>query len=109
MQYNIALTLFFVPYAFFEVPSQIVLKLVRPSIWISILMFSWGTVMTLMGVISSYQGLLITRFFLGVAEAGFFRMYCPARKCALAYNHMFILFFGDTQFTDTLQLPRPIS
>ncbi|KAK7906260.1 hypothetical protein LTR67_000986 [Exophiala xenobiotica] len=72
MQYNIALTLFFVSYSFFEVPSQIVLKLVRPSIWISILMFSWGTVMTLMGVISSYQGLLITRFFLGVAEAGFF-------------------------------------
>ncbi|OCT51552.1 putative transporter [Cladophialophora carrionii] len=72
MQYNTALTLFFVPYGFFEVPSNIVLKILRPSIWISILMFSWGTVMTLMGVISSYQGLLVTRFFLGVAESGFF-------------------------------------
>jgi hypothetical protein len=72
-------------------------------------MFSWGTVMTLMGVISSYQGLLITRFFLGVAEAGFFRTYCPSRECPLAYDHMFILFFGDTPFADTLQLPRPIS
>ncbi|EXJ58571.1 hypothetical protein A1O7_05998 [Cladophialophora yegresii CBS 114405] len=72
MQYNTALTLFFVPYGFFEVPSNIVLKILRPSIWISILMFSWGTVMTLMGVISSYQGLLVTRFFLGVTESGFF-------------------------------------
>lgn len=72
MQYNTALTLFFVPYGFFEVPSNIVLKILRPSIWISILMFSWGTVMTLMGVISTYQGLLVTRFFLGVAESGFF-------------------------------------
>jgi len=35
-------------------------------------MFCWGTVMTLMGLISSYRGLLIARFFLGVAEAGFF-------------------------------------
>jgi MFS family permease len=28
--------------------------------------------MTLMGLIKSYKGLLIARFFLGVAEAGFF-------------------------------------
>ncbi|OAP60835.1 hypothetical protein AYL99_05837 [Fonsecaea erecta] len=72
MQYNTALTLFFVPYGFFEVPSNIVLKILRPSIWISVLMFCWGTVMTLMGVVSSYEGLLVTRFFLGVAESGFF-------------------------------------
>jgi hypothetical protein len=45
-QYNMALTLFFIPYGLFEVPSNIVLKLLRPSIWISIMMFSWGTVMT---------------------------------------------------------------
>jgi hypothetical protein len=30
-QYNIALTVFFFPYALFEVPSNIVLKLMRPS------------------------------------------------------------------------------
>ena len=28
--------------------------------------------MTLMGAISTYRGLLVTRFFLGVAESGFF-------------------------------------
>ncbi|KJF60734.1 uncharacterized protein CIMG_08681 [Coccidioides immitis RS] len=71
-QYNIALTLFFVPYGLFEVPSNIVLKMLRPSVWISIMMFSWGTVMTLMGVISNYKGLLATRWFLGVTESGFF-------------------------------------
>jgi hypothetical protein len=31
-------------------------------------MFCWGLVMTLMGIVSSYSGLLIARFFLGVAE-----------------------------------------
>jgi hypothetical protein len=35
---------YFFPYAVFEVPSNIVLKLMRPSIWISILMVAWGTV-----------------------------------------------------------------
>ncbi|EEP77816.1 predicted protein [Uncinocarpus reesii 1704] len=30
-QYNVALTLFFVPYGLFEVPSNIVLKILRPS------------------------------------------------------------------------------
>jgi hypothetical protein len=68
LQYNIALTVFFVPYALFEVPSNIVLKLLRPSIWISILMFSWGLVMTLMGVIQNTKGLYAARFFLGFAE-----------------------------------------
>lgn len=72
LMYNTAVTIFFVPYALFEVPSNIVLKLVRPSLWISILLFSWGIVMTLMGIVKTYEGLLIARFFLGVAEAGFF-------------------------------------
>jgi MFS family permease len=71
-RYNVALTVFFVPYALFEIPSNIVLKLIRPSIWIPILVFSWGTVMTLMGTVSTYHGLVAARFFLGVAEAGFF-------------------------------------
>ena len=72
LRYNTALTVFFVPYALFEVPSNIVLKLIRPSIWLSILVFSWGLVMTLMGLTNSYEGLVAARFFLGVTEAGFF-------------------------------------
>jgi len=72
LRYNTALTVFFVPYALFEVPSNIVLKMLRPSIWISILCFSWGLVMTLMGLVTTYEGLVAARIFLGVTEAGFF-------------------------------------
>jgi hypothetical protein len=46
LQYNTAVTLFFVPYTLLEVPSNIVLKMMRPSYWIAILMFCWGLVMT---------------------------------------------------------------
>jgi hypothetical protein len=70
IQYNTAVTLFFVPYTLLEVPSNIILKMMRPSHWMSILMFSWGLVMTLMGLTSSYGGLLAGRFFLGVTEVG---------------------------------------
>ncbi|EXJ83950.1 hypothetical protein A1O3_04617 [Capronia epimyces CBS 606.96] len=72
LKYNTALTVFFVPYSLLEVPSNIMLKIMRPSIWMAILCFSWGLVMTLMGLVNTYHGLIVARFFLGVAEAGLF-------------------------------------
>jgi MFS family permease len=72
LKYNTALTVFFVPYALLEIPSNIILKIIRPSIWMAILCFAWGLVMTLMGLVNNYEGLIAARFFLGVAECGFF-------------------------------------
>ena len=40
--YNIALFMFFVPYVLVEVPSNLVLKKIAPSTWLSFLMVSWG-------------------------------------------------------------------
>ena len=45
-QYNLCLTIFFIPYSFFEVPSNIVLKFLRPSVWITIMMVVWGVIIT---------------------------------------------------------------
>ncbi|KAM0787531.1 hypothetical protein ACM66B_003602 [Microbotryomycetes sp. NB124-2] len=70
--YALALSLFFVSYALFEVPSNLVLTKIRPSIWISFLAVAWGTCSLLMGVVQNKQGLVATRFFLGLAEAGLF-------------------------------------
>jgi MFS family permease len=71
-QYNIASTIFFVPYIIFEIPSNIILKKVRPSIWLSFLVISWGIVMTCMGIVKNFEGLVATRVVLGIFEAGFF-------------------------------------
>jgi hypothetical protein len=68
---NRCLTVFFFTYAFFEVPSNLLLKKLRPSIWLPTIMVAWGIVMTLMGIVQSYEGLLIARIFLGVTEAGY--------------------------------------
>ena len=35
-------------------------------------MVAWGTVMTLMGIVQDFKGLLIARLFLGIAEAGLY-------------------------------------
>lgn len=33
VEYNVALTIFFVPYILFEIPSNLILKKARPRIW----------------------------------------------------------------------------
>ncbi|KAL3480496.1 major facilitator superfamily domain-containing protein [Aspergillus californicus] len=71
-QYSWCLTIFFIPYAVFEVPSNLMLKVLRPSIWLPIIMFVWGVTMTMMGFTQNYPGLLTARFFLGLGEAGLF-------------------------------------
>ena len=40
--YNIALSVFFITYILCEIPSNLILKNVRPSVWLSGLMFGWG-------------------------------------------------------------------
>ncbi len=65
-------TVFFFTYCAFEVPSNLLLKKLRPSIWLPTIMVAWGTVMTLMGIVQGYHGLLIARIFLGVTEAGLY-------------------------------------
>ena len=44
--YNIALLVFFVPYILFEVPSNIVIRKLAPSTWLSFIMVCWGIVLS---------------------------------------------------------------
>jgi hypothetical protein len=46
-RYNIALFIFFVPYILFEVPSNLILKKLAPSTWLSLIMVLWGKSNTL--------------------------------------------------------------
>lgn len=40
--YNVALFVFFIPYILFELPSNIILRKVAPSTWLSSIMVIWG-------------------------------------------------------------------
>ncbi|KAL4867351.1 hypothetical protein BDV12DRAFT_171507 [Aspergillus spectabilis] len=73
LQWNIVLSIFFIPYVLLEVPSNMLLKnFKRPSVYLGILITSWGIIMTLTGIVQNFAGLMVTRILLGVFEAGFF-------------------------------------
>ena len=48
------------------------LKYFTPSKWIARIMVSWGIVTICTAAVTSYEGLIVVRIFLGIAEAGFF-------------------------------------
>jgi len=71
-QYNICLTVFFISYALFEPATNVLLKRLRPSIFLPAIMTLWGIVMVTMGLTHNFGGMVTARFFLGLAEAGLF-------------------------------------
>jgi MFS family permease len=71
-QYSFSLGIFFVGYVLMEVPSNNLLKKVRPSRWISRIMVTWGIISTATAAVTSFSGLVTVRILLGIAEAGFF-------------------------------------
>jgi MFS family permease len=90
LDYNISLAIFFPFYIAAEIPSNMMLKRFRPSVWITVIMISWGIVMTCMGFIHDFRGLLACRVFLGIAEGGLFpgisyfiTMWYPRHECGL--------------------------
>ncbi|KAG2025316.1 hypothetical protein GB937_003079 [Aspergillus fischeri] len=71
-QYTIALMVFLIAYALFEVPSNYFLKKLRPSRWIAFLMLSWGACTMGLGGTHNFAQVTGLRFLLGVMEAGLF-------------------------------------
>lgn len=71
-QYLLCLTVFYFSYAFFEVPSNVLLKKLHPRIWLSILTISCGIVVVAQGLVRNYGELLGMTWLLGVSQAGIF-------------------------------------
>ncbi|KAH7092299.1 major facilitator superfamily domain-containing protein [Paraphoma chrysanthemicola] len=71
-QYAMLVSLFFVAYVIFEVPSNMILMKVKPSIYLSTIVWVWGCVVLGMSQTKSATGLLVGRFFLGAIEAGLY-------------------------------------
>jgi MFS family permease len=65
------ISIFFIGYVVWEVPSNIVMARTRPSLYLPGLMVVWGALVAGMSQTKGYHDILIYRFFLGVIEAGF--------------------------------------
>ena len=91
-QFTIALMVFLIAYALFEVPSNYMLKRLKPSNWIAFLMLSWGAITIGLGGVQNFASVTAVRFLLGVFEAGLFPgLVCECRfrskGCIVADNH----------------------
>ena len=89
--------IFFLGYALFEVPSNMILHKVGARRWIARIMITWGIISGLMAAVSGPVSFLVLRFLLGVAEAGFFpgmilyfTYWFPARYRARVISTLFI-------------------
>ncbi|CAE6353816.1 unnamed protein product [Rhizoctonia solani] len=69
-QYSTVLTITYVPYIACELPSNLLLKKIGPHRLLPGIVFIWGLVTALQGLVHNYSGLIATRFFLGLCEGG---------------------------------------
>ncbi|GAW15115.1 hypothetical protein ANO14919_045240 [Xylariales sp. No.14919] len=70
--FNLATSILFVGYILMQLPSNLLLTRVRPSLFLSVAMTIWGVISTAQAAARSFGGLVAARFFLGFAEAPFF-------------------------------------
>jgi MFS family permease len=70
--FGFASGIFFIGYLILEVPSNLALHRFGARRWIARIMISWGIVATAIAFVPNPTVLVILRFLLGVAEAGFF-------------------------------------
>ena len=96
-QWQVAISILFVTYILSEVPSNLVLKRLRPSRWIAFITTAWGIIATLTGVAQNYAGLIVCRLFLGAVEGSLFpgmaiylTFFYTKRELALRIGYLFV-------------------
>lgn len=89
--------IFFLGYFIAEVPSNILLHRFGARIWIARIMITWGIIAGMMGFIQNGTQFVVLRFFLGIAEAGFFpgvifylTLWFPARYRARVFATFYL-------------------
>jgi ACS family tartrate transporter-like MFS transporter len=100
--------IFFIGYFLFEVPSNIILDKVGARVWIARIMITWGLISAGTALVTGPVSFMFVRFFLGVAEAGFFpgvilylTYWFPARYRATVIG----LFFAANPISSALGSP----
>ena len=69
--YALGAGMFFIGYAVFEIPSNLMLQRLGAKVWLSRIMITWGLASAAMMFVRDETSFYILRFILGVTEAGF--------------------------------------
>ncbi|WP_321800980.1 MFS transporter [Caballeronia sp. J97] len=70
--YGLGAGLFFLTYAAFEIPSNLIMHKVGARFWITRIMVTWGALSVAMAFVSGETSFYVMRLLLGAAEAGLF-------------------------------------
>ncbi len=70
--YGFGAGIFFIGYFIMEVPGNLIMIRVGARLWIARILVTWGIISGLTAWVSTPMEFYLVRFFLGVAEAGFF-------------------------------------
>lgn len=70
--FNLATSILFVGYLLMQLPSNLLLTKVQPSVFLGLAMAIWGAISACQAAVTSFAGLVVARFFLGFVEAPFF-------------------------------------
>ncbi|KAI8089247.1 major facilitator superfamily domain-containing protein [Halteromyces radiatus] len=70
-QFGFGISAFYITYIIFEIPSNVILKKTRASIWLSLIMLLWGIATICLAFITDFTGLVICRLILGAAQSGY--------------------------------------
>ena len=70
--FNLATSIFFVGYLLMQLPSNLLMTRVRPSLYLSSAMALWGAVSACNAATHNFSQLIVVRFLLGFVEAPFF-------------------------------------
>ncbi|CAF3312063.1 unnamed protein product [Rotaria socialis] len=70
-QFSIALACFYIAYIVFNVPGNIMAKVLKPSTAMAIAALIWGIASTLQAAAFNFAGIVVCSLFIGIGEAGF--------------------------------------
>lgn len=74
--FNLATAILFMGYLLMQLPSNMLIVHIRPSLYLSAAMTLWGVVSTCNAAAKNFTSLVVIRFFLGFVEAPFFPGLC---------------------------------
>lgn len=106
--YALGAGIFFIGYAIFEIPSNLMLDKFGAKFWLARIAISWGIVASLFAFVTGETMFIILRFLLGVTEAGLFpgvimflAQWFPNQKRV----RMFAIFYLAQPFSQMLGAP----
>ena len=95
--FGLGASFFFLGYIIFEIPSNMVMEKVGAKKWMARILITWGIITACMMFVKSGTQLIVLRFLLGAAEAGFYpgmilytTYWFPEKQRGVAISQMLI-------------------